>query len=540
MKKLNYWISILSSALQVQISLGIGLILCLACSLFYLFLNDPSYPKENPWPLVVGIGLSFGAYLIGKFIARRWSFPHELSLKRGALIVILSWIIGCTISAIVFMLFGFPDPVKAESFSLIRRFVDGFFESMSGFTTSGDSILAHIEIFPRSVLLWRSVTIWIGGMGIVFFGLTVLKHFSVNRAEVMNGEAESPDKMSFPSEKAARESGLEFLQAYIVISVILTISLIVSGMFFRATPYRALHENVYDALIHMGSAMGTGGFSNYDNSAAGLQNPVSEWLLAIFMVIGGSNFALWYFFVIRKQWKKLREFKELRYYLLLIAFVTLSIWAVLMSEHTYLSIWDSLRNAFFAVSSVISTAGLATQDFAKWPVSAQGLLFICYLVGAMVGSTGGGLKVKRFLIFFEYAKMELQNMIYGRKLHSFEVDGTTYTAHDAGLVMVNMFLYYLLFLVGGILLMIVSKTVVMADGTTKEIDFTAAFTASLASIGNIGPAIVKGNIDSGPAGNYFAYSVTGKVVLTILMFIGRIGVLNALLILAPERKLEEK
>jgi trk system potassium uptake protein TrkH len=187
-----------------------------------------------------------------------------------------------------------------------------------------------------------------------------------------------------------------------------------------------------------------------------------------------------------------------------------------------------LRYAFFNVTSIVSTTGLATSDFTKWPAGAEGLLFICYLVGGMVGSTAGGLKMVRFAVLYKYVVMKIKNLLYGRHKTRFEIDGVLYDEAQVGLIVVNIVLYYLIFLGGAVLIMLTSHHSKLIDGSNTTIDFTSAITASIANLGNIGPAVEIGNINAGPAGNYFAFSEISKIVMCILMMIGRVGVITVL------------
>lgn len=425
-----------------------------------------------------------------------------------------------------------------------RQFTDGWFESMSGFTTTGSSILPSVEVFPRGVLMWRSLTHFIGGMGIAFMAVTLLQKLSLKREGVINAEAESPNYVSFKDEKEAVGSGKDFLKIYGALTLLLTILLLFSGAFFRQIPYSRWYDDAFDAITHAFSIMGTGGFGVYDSSAGlpiidhgktvlgGLRNPVSEWILAFFMMFAGVNMSLWYIFVFKKNIKALFTNKEFLAYAIFILLTTLGITYYLSIDHVSSTLEANARYAFFNVTSIISTTGIGNFDFTNWPIQAKSILFLAYLTGGCVGSTAGGLKFTRFVVLFQYAKLAIKKFGFFKTHNSFVVDGVRYTSEAAGTIVVNMLLYFLLFFTGGIALLICSDTVVSPAHAESTLDFLSAFTASIANLGNIGPAIAIGSVNHGPAGNYFAFTDAGKWIMIVLMYIGRVGVFTFAILFA--------
>jgi trk system potassium uptake protein TrkH len=544
--------------MQLQISLSLAFLFTLIVSLFYYFVNDPRFPKERPEILFFGLLFSLGLSGLGFVLSKKYPEKVPQSLKQGAIIVFLTWFFACTISATVFVLAGFPDPGNLENFSLFRRFVDSYYESVSGFTTAGTSILPSIEVFPRGILMWRSLTHFLGGVGIAFMSLILLqKFFKVgNPSDIVNGEVETPLILEFQNKNSVFQTGKDFLKIYLLLIGILIVLLTISGAFFRQVPYQTWYDNVYDAVGHAFSTMGTGGFSNYNTSIGlpmeengktvigGLRNPVSEWIIAIFMFIAGTNFAIWYELFFKRNWKFVWKFTEFKVYFAFVFGVTIAIWIILNTFHYNPGgIWHNLRYAFFNVNTVVSTTGLGNQDFTRWPAAAQGILFLCYIVGGMTGSTAGGLKILRFIVTFKYVWMEIKNLILGQKRTSFVIDGIRYNGSNAGFILSTIIIYFLIFFVGGISLMVSSPVITFADGTTRNIDFVSAFTASIANLGDIGPAVAVGSVNSGPTGNYYAYSELAKIVLLILMYIGRIGVLSFLMMFITskgEKELENQ
>jgi trk system potassium uptake protein TrkH len=530
--------------LELQISLVFGFAVSFLVSCFYLYVNDLRYPHEEPWILGLGFVLSLFAFLSGRFLGKYVEVEEQTSLAQGAWIVTLTWILACFISSIVFFLAGFPSPDSIADLSLMRRFMDSFFESMSGFTTTGGSILPDVEVFSRSILFWRELTHWIGGMGIVYMAVTLWKHFSLRRADLINGEAETHVYVNYRNEEEAVQSGWDFLKTYGLMSFTMVVLLFFSGIFFRETPYLHWYDNLYDTIVTMLGTMGTGGFMVYNASvglpvldefgqvvAGGLQNPVSEWIIAFFMMFAGVNFSLWYVFIFKRHLKFVLKNREFQAYVLFIFVITGGIAFLLNTHGSGHGVGESLRFAFFTVTTIISTTGFANSDFGVWPVAAQALLFLCYLTGAMVGGTAGGLKFVRFLVFFKYSLIQIVKSISGRpKPVNFLMDGVHYDEEKAGLITLNILAYYVFFLFGGVLVLLTSSKLVFIDGTLADLDFLSGFSAAIASLGNIGPTILAGSANSGAVGNFSAYSDLAKFIMVVLMFVGRVGVLTFLML----------
>lgn len=531
-------------------TLAIGFLFCLSVSAFYIYQNDPRFVAERPDVLGAGFALSFGCWLLGTWWSRRVPQSSPLDIQQGVWAVVFTWFLAVGISATVFVLAGFPDPARVADFPFYRRLVDGIFESVSGFTTAGGSILPSVEVFPRGILMWRSLTHWFGGVGIAFFALTLLRSFRWKRETIINAEAEGPNYVRFLSEDEARTAGFDFLKVFGLLTFILAVSLFISGALYRSTPHLHWYDNAFDAINHSVSVMATGGFGVYDSSVGlqvlengqlvngGLRDHVSEWIIAFFMWIAGSNLGLWYVLFFKGRVKQFWQSREFRTYFFFVLFITAGIWMDLISSRTYASWYDALRVAFFNVNTILSTTGLANTDFTVWPVAAEALLFCCYLVGGMVGSTAGGLKILRFNLLFKYLQIKLQNFLFGRYKTRTSFDGTRYDSSALGLVAVTVVLYFAAFMIGAMLIMITSKQNILPDGTIKTIDFISAIGASIANLGNIGPAVDIGNLNAGPTGNYFPYSVPAKLIISALMIIGRIGVLTVLMIFISRRGIE--
>jgi trk system potassium uptake protein len=542
---LRHFFRLIALSLQTQLSVLLGLLFCLASSYYFLAIGDARYPTEDPSVLWAGVLASLACVIIGRFWTRSIHEPMKLNLKDGAIVVLGTWFFAVAISTMVFVLAGFPIPSSVESFSLLRRITDGIFESVSGYTTAGGSILPSVEAFSRSILLWRSTTHLLGGMGMAYMAVTLFRHFAGKRETILTGEAEGPNEVRFDDERDARKAGFDFLKIYGLLNFLMIVLLILAGIYGRSTPYLHWYDNVFDAVNHTFSTMGTGGFGVYDESVGlpistntgviigGLENKAAEWIIAIFMLIAGGNLALWYilFFQV-SHWKKIIHNTEFKVYVGFVSLITFGIWLILLQHTYYISALDDFRYALFNVATIISTTGLGNTNFHLWPAGAIGLLFLVYFVGGMVGSTAGGLKILRFVVLYRCVKIQLQNLLFGRNITRFTVDGVTYDLQSASLIVFNVILYYIIFMLGAIAILIASPIGVLPDGSTKSIDLMTGLTASIANLGNIGPtaAMGIGGIDAGPAGNYFAFSISAKLIMSILMMIGRIGVFTYIIL----------
>lgn len=549
-QRFHYLYSALIPALQIQIILFCGFLLSLGVSIFYQVLDDPRYPVERPVLLFYGILISGGCALLGHFLSKNTTYDHELDLGHGAWVVFFTWMIACSTSGFVFMQAGFPVPSRIEDFAMARRFFDGFYESMSGFTTTGTSVLPSVEAFPRSILFWRSLTHWIGGMGIAFMALTLWRAITTRRSEVINSEAESPHIIAFKNDQESRQSGFDFLKTYSVLSALCFGALYLSGHFFRDIPYAQWYDNFFDSFTIMFGTMGTGGFGVYDSSiglpimengqliTGGLRNQVSEWIIAFFMAFAGMNFALWYSLIFKGRLLHMFKNREFQVFWLFIILSTASITYLLVQSGIHDSVLESLRFAFFNVTNIVSTTGFGNDDFNLWPVGAQAILFLSYLTGAMVGSTGGGLKFIRFIVLFKYLGMQIKNLITGSQKSGFVIDGVRYNDRSSALIITTVTIYFMLFLGGAVVILLTGSQATFTDGTIRGMDFFTGFNAAIANLGNIGPSIVNGVAGAGPTGNYSSFSTVAKVVMAILMFVGRIGVLTCLMLFVTKRGLE--
>jgi trk system potassium uptake protein TrkH len=271
---------------------------------------------------------------------------------------------------------------------------------------------------------------------------------------------------------------------------------------------------------------------------------MSEWIIAWFMMFAGMSFGLWSLFFFGKHrfsWKCFWRSQEFRFYAAYTFVTTILIAHFLHTSEVHYSTLDSLRYAFFNVTTIVSTTGLGNWDFATWPPQAIGILFVCYLLGGMVGSTAGGLKALRYVVSGRYMWQVLRQFATGQEAkQTLKVDGVTYTARESVIIIINIALYFIIFLMGAIILMVISPQGQLASGAKVTLDLGTALAASIANLGNIGPGNFFSNgWNVGPTGNYFAFSVAGKWLLITLMYLGRVGVLTLFFVLMSRRAIHQ-
>ena len=410
-------------------------------------------------------------------------------VREGFAIVALSWILMSAFGALPFFLSGH-----------IPNYIDAFFETVSGFTTTGATILQSVEPLGYGLLFWRSFTHWIGGMGVLVFMLLILPLAGGNSLHLLR--AESPGPVAAKLVPKMRTSARILYGMYIALSVIMVILLLAGGMSF------------YDALINMFGTAGTGGFSNYSDSVAHFLSPYIETVTGIFMLGSGVNFNLYFLLLVRKG-KSVLKNEELRWYLGIVAFAVITI--TLNLHSVYQTFGESLRYGFFQVSSIMTTTGYATADFNLWPEYSKMLLVLLMFVGACAGSTGGGLKVSRIVLLLKSIRRELHRQLHPRAVEVIHMDQKAVDEQ----VLKNGSIYLAIYCLIGIL----SALVISLD----QFSFTTNATAVISCINNIGPGLDT----VGPLGNFSGFSLVSKIVLSFDMLSGRLEFFPILLMFAP-------
>lgn len=437
------------------------------------------------------------AFLITILLALAIAIPftlHEptnklIYMKQGLCIAALSWILISLVGAVPFVLSN-----------AIPSYLNSLFETVSGFTTTGASILNDVESLPHGMLFWRSFTHWIGGMGVLVFLLAVVPFSGGSMLHIMRAESPGPSTNKFVPK--VKQTAKILYGIYIFLTVLEVVLLLLGGM------------PLFDSLINSFGTAGTGGFAMKNQSIAAYHSAYFEYVIGIFMILFGINFNI-YFLLLTKKFRESFHNEEIKVYLGVIGAAVLLI-TLNIYRTNYQTISEAFRNAFFQVSSIITTTGFATADYNRWPQFSRVILLSLMFCGACAGSTGGGMKVSRLIIAFKTAKRELKRMLHPKVVDSVRVDGKAVDTETISLVNVFIILYI------GILAL--SILLISLEG----FNFDTTFSSVVACINNIGPGL--GIV--GPTGNYSSFSPFGKIVLILDMLIGRLEIFPILILVS--------
>ena len=414
---------------------------------------------------------------------------------------------GFVITALVWLIFSIIGAIPFYATGNIKSFTDAIFETASGFTTTGASILRDVEALPKCLLFWRSFTHWIGGMGILVFMMA----FASSSADEMNiMRAESPGPSVEKMVPKVKETAIILYGIYTVMTIILIIALIIAGM------------PVFDSVCHAFGTAGTGGFGVKGDSIASY-NKVCQGIITVGMMMFGVNFNL-YYLIIMKKFKDILHSEEVFTYIIIyfVASILVSIGTVngFMHSGTYYAgfntVGEAVHHSFFQVASVMTTTGFATMDFNLWATMPKAIMVLVMFIGACAGSTGGGIKVSRIIIYFKEVVRELQSYIHPSSVKSIRLDGKVVSKDTIRTT--NVFLMAYIFIFVG------SLVIVCFDG----FDLVTSFTAVTATINNIGPGL--GIV--GPTGNFADFSILAKWVFIFDMIAGRLEIFPVLIMLS--------
>ena len=426
------------------------------------------------------------------FPAWRFAHPREQNLRarEGFLVVALSWVLLSAFGALPFVISG-----------LIPNYIDAFFEAVSGFTTTGATVLGNFDGLPRGVMFWRSFTHWIGGMGVLVLTLALLPQMTGRSSHLVRAESPGPS-LSKIVPKMGDTAKILYL-IYGALTMIELAALIIAGM------------SPYDAAIHAMGTAGTGGFSNYGSSVGAFDSAVIDAIITFFMVLFGINFALFYR-VLVGGWRDALRSEELHWYLALFAGSTLFVSLMILPQYgTFL---NALRYGSFQVATIMSTTGYATADFNLWPQAVKALIVVLMFIGSCAGSTAGGIKVVRVGILCKLGCREVRRTFQPRKVQVVRFEGKGVEENRLTQVSAFFFVYVLLVLAGMFL--------VSLEGLY---DLETNFTAVLTCISNVGPGL--GHV--GPVENFSGYGPFAKVVLSLLMLAGRLELFPILVLFHP-------
>ena len=438
--------------------------------------------------LSISAGLIFSAVL---FMAGKNADYNDIGVKDGFLVVSLSWIFASLIGALPFYISG-----------TIPTFAGAFFESVSGFTTTGASVLSDIEAVPRGILFWRSLTHWLGGMGIIVLSLAILPFLGVGGMELFKAEVPGP----IPEKITPRiqQTALYLWGVYAFLTVAETVLLLLGGM------------NLFESLTHTFGTVATGGFSPLNRSVGQYGSAYFDWVITVFMFLSGINFVLHYR-LLRGHFRPLARDDEFRTYLWIVLFCIAVISADLLFRGNYDSIAEALRYSAFQVVSIITTTGFATADFELWPSFTQLILLLLMFAGACAGSTGGGMKILRLLILSRHTRAELKRVLHPHAVISVKVGGKVIDTRIQSSVTSFLILYVAVFIAGVFFM------------TSLGMDMESAMSGVAASLGNVGPGL--GSL--GPMDNYSAVPEAGKWLFSLLMLMGRLELYTVLLLFFP-------
>ncbi|MBU0935634.1 MAG: TrkH family potassium uptake protein [Spirochaetes bacterium] len=436
-----------------------------------------------------GLPLASGSVLLLLvLLSGRKKSKVQLSSRYGYLFVTLAWVGAAAVGAMPFVISG-----------AIPAWVDAWFESMSGFTTTGASILTDIESLPRSILLWRATTHWLGGMGIVVLTVAIFPLLGIGGRALLEAEAPGPQVDKFTPRLSDTAKILWLI--YLGLTVLETILLMFGGMDF------------IDAVAHAFATMATGGFSTRNASVASFNSAYIDWVVTAFMVLAGMNFGL-HWKLLRGDFRSVFKDTEFKTYVGIFLSTTVLIALVLGLKSVYAGTSDALRYAAFQSASILTTTGFATADFLYWPALAQSVLFALMFIGGCAGSTGGGLKVGRIVTMFKMGLSEMKYLLNPKGIYGVFVDGRPLRKN----IVYDISAMVFLFLASSII-----STVFVSTG---GYDIITSFTATMASLGNIGPGF--GLV--GPALNYAFFPDYIKVWLSFMMLLGRLEVYTVLIL----------
>lgn len=426
--------------------------------------------------------------ILGVLLTHKKPRSTNLYTREGFVAVALSWIIMSIFGAIPFVLTG--D---------IPFYVDALFETISGFTTTGSSILTDVESISKASLFWRSFSHWIGGMGVFVFIMAILPMMGGSTMNLMKAESPGPSVSKLVPH--VKDTAKILYGIYIAITIC------------EATILRALGMPLFDSLTTTFGTVGTGGFGIRNDSIAGY-SPAIQITITVFMILSGINYTA-YFYILTGKIKELFKIEEVRWYLAIIfGSVAVITWNV---RSLYPTFSETLRHAFFQVGSIITTTGYATTDFDLWPALSKTLLVTLMFIGACAGSTSGGIKVSRILILLKTIRKELSLIIHPRQVKKICMDGHPVDHETLRSANVFLVVYFVLLLTSMLLI------------SVDEFDFSTNFTSVVTVLNNIGPGL---NL-VGPTQNFSIFSPFSKFVLMFDMLAGRLELFPMMILLMP-------
>ena len=473
------WKAILKIQGILLIILSVSMCLPLAFSIYYA--------SGDTADIALSIGLTLA---VGLSFTLIFHSDKPLRTREGFVIVSLGWISAALFGALPFFFHGLFD----------GNFIDCVFETMSGFTTTGATVLTNIELVPKGLLFWRSLTHWLGGMGIILLAIIILPVLGLSTTQLFRAEVPGPTKEKI-SPKIKNTAMILWL-IYLGLTILETTLLMFGGM------------DLYTALCHTFGTLATGGFSTLNASIAGFNSLYIEMVILVFMFLAGTNFVL-HFYLIQGRLGDFIRNREWRFYVGIILvstiFVTVSVY---LSGAGY-NFWTSLRYASFQVVSITTTTGFVTANFELWPAFTKILLVMLMFAGGCAGSTGGGMKQIRIMIGAKFVIEEIKKLTYPNAVFSLKIGKEKIEEHVLKNVIAFIILFIMMFAFINLFL------------TFRGYDIVTSFAASIATLSNIGPGLAR----IGAIENYAFFDNISKVVLTFSMLLGRLELYSVLILL---------
>lgn len=442
-------------------------------------------PAHDFLPLLVS---GSGILLLGLILwfSNKKLDQNSIGKREGYIIVSMAWVVISLFGAIPFILAGTTS-----------SYTDAFFETMSGFTTTGASVFTDIEALPKGILFWRSMTHWIGGMGIIVLSLAILPILGIGGMQLFVAEVPgvTPDKLH----PRITQTAQRLWMIYVLLTLVQTILLLLGGM------------NLFESLCHAFGTMATGGFSTRNDSIAGF-SPYIQYVIIVFMILAGMSFTLHYF-VLKGQFKKLINNEELKHYLIILAVSTLLITLALVFMQNQPAA-RAFRDSLFQVVSVVTTTGFITSDYLMWPYFTWFLIFLLMFTGGMAGSTGGGIKIVRIMLLFKNSAVELKRIVHPQAILPVRINGKAISQNIIFNVLAFFLIYIIIFAFGSLFMSMIG------------LEFESAVGAVAACLGNIGPGLAN----VGPVFNYGHVPDSGKWALSFFMLLGRLELFTVLIL----------
>lgn len=446
------------------------------------------YNQGDHVALLVSMGI---IAIVGFFMFRIQTPSKKIKTKEGLAIVALGWFLAAALGALPFVLSG-----------SIPSYVDAFFETVSGLTTTGATILDDIEALPKGVLFWRSFLHWMGGMGILVFTIALLPMLGVGGFQIY--KAESPGPISDKIVPRIKDTAKILYVTYISLTLLEMSLLLFGGM------------PLYDAAIHTFGTVGTGGFSSKNASIGAYDSTYIHLVISFFMIVSGANFSL-YFALYKGRWRDMARNEELRFYVSILVVAIVMIGLNLYFTD-YGSAGKSFRDATFQVGSIMTTTGYATADFDQWATFSKNILFVLMFIGGCAGSTSGGIKVVRVLVLMKLIKREILKIFHPRAIIPIKLQNKVLAGDATASIYSFVALYLVLFIVGTILL------------SLEDIGMVSAASATAATLGNVGPGF--GYV--GPTQTFSGFTDYSKLLMSALMLLGRLELFTILALIVPK------